>query len=72
MLDELLISGELQEPSKKVGSPKLALQPAECAAAALTQAAGTQAISKAIEAQDRLIEEEKLGIVETALGTNEF
>lgn len=30
-----------------------------------------QAITRAIEAQDRLVEEAKTGIVETALGTNE-
>lgn len=46
MLDEMLIAGQLQEPSKK-------------------------AITRAIEAQDRLVEEAKTGIVETALGTNE-
>ncbi|KAK9785011.1 hypothetical protein WJX73_004430 [Symbiochloris irregularis] len=47
MLDEMLIAGELQEPSKK-------------------------AVIKAIYAQDKLVEEAKLGIVETALGTNEY
>lgn len=31
-----------------------------------------QAITRAIEAQDRLVEEAKTGIVETALGTNEY
>ena len=30
-----------------------------------------QAVTRAIEAQDRLVEEAKTGIVETALGTNE-
>ena len=32
----------------------------------------TQAVTRAIEAQDRLVEEAKTGIVETALGTNEW
>ena len=31
-----------------------------------------QAVIKAIEAQDKLVEEAKLGIVEAALGTNEY
>ena len=30
-----------------------------------------QAVTRAIEAQDRMVEEAKTGIVETALGTNE-
>ena len=31
-----------------------------------------QAVTRAIEAQDKLVEEAKTGIMETALGTNEF
>eukprot|EP00884_Botryococcus_braunii_P011665 jgi/Botrbrau1/2049/Bobra.0047s0025.1 len=48
MLDEMVLAGELQEPSKK-------------------------AIIRAIEAQDKLVEEAKsTGIVEQALGTQEY
>nr|BAD90690.1 sigma1 subunit of AP-1 complex of clathrin-coated vesicles [Botryococcus braunii] len=47
MLDEMVLAGELQEPSKK-------------------------AITRAIEAQDKLVEEAKTGLVEQALGTQEY
>jgi AP-1 complex subunit sigma 1/2 len=49
MLDEMLLAGQLQEPSKK-------------------------AVAKAIEMQDKLVEEAKANgsLVETALGTQEY
>ena len=62
MLDEMLLAGEMQEPSKKASAQQdLATCRGGCCVALTDVAGRMQAITRVIEAQDQLVEQAKVG-----------